>query len=211
MRAPAATVIARLAGKLDTLALCDSALRVFGAEAHGYRRKPVSGHELSHLETILGQTLPDDYRQWMLRIGAGAGPSYGLWAPADAARRIGETRAGSGGLVRDPSDIAADHFEAMARRLCDGVEPGDACITTDSIRGVVPINDQGCGGYTYLLLAGAYAGRMLDECSDCIGEPWTAAAAFRPAGAPDTTEPPTFLAWLEDWLDRSLAVVSEGG
>ena len=96
----------------------------------------------------------------------------------------------------------------MAHRLRSGIAPGDAGITTDTIRGAVPIGHRGCNGYTYLFVAGAYAGRVFAECCDCVGEPWTAAAAFSPACAPGTLEPPTFLGWLDDWLDRALAEIA---
>ena len=198
-----------LAKKLDALASLDTAHVVFGSRSHNYVREPVPEWALASLEEEAGYALPADYRQWMLCIGAGAGPAYGLWAPTQAIAQMRDVPDGSGGLVRSAAEIDETHLAVRAQRLQDGIEPCEASISADSIQGAVPIGHQGCGGYWYLLLTGDFKGCVLGESCDCIGEPWTAAAAFWPAGSLRTPAPPTFLAWLEDWLDDALGSVAD--
>lgn len=208
--AAATTFIEPLAGQLDALALLDTARVIFGSDLHNYAREPVAERALAELEAEAGFALPADYRQWMLRIGAGAGPDYGLWTPTHAIAQMRDTPDGSGGLVREAAAVDESHLAIRAQLLRGGSEPGDTSISTDSIRGAVPIGRQGCSGFWYLLLTGAFAGCVLGESCDCIGEPWTAAAAFWPAGRLGTLAPLTFLGWLEDWLDDAFRSLADG-
>jgi hypothetical protein len=52
--------------------------RVFGADQHGYRSSPVSLADVQDLEEYAGTALPDDFRQFLLNVGSGAGPYYGI-------------------------------------------------------------------------------------------------------------------------------------
>jgi hypothetical protein len=74
---------------------------------------------------------------------------------------------------------------------------GDASVDRDPERrgGYLPLADQGCGYRSVLVLDGARRGQVL--------------ADMREAHEGFVVEAPSFLAWLEDWLDRSLAEWAE--
>ncbi|MET9324492.1 SMI1/KNR4 family protein [Streptomyces sp. NPDC003038] len=54
--------------------------RVFGAIGHKFfLEDPLTSAELAGLEGQMGVSLPGDYRDFLLHVGAGgAGPSYGV-------------------------------------------------------------------------------------------------------------------------------------
>jgi hypothetical protein len=54
---------------------------VFGSESHRFEsHPPLSGDEVVAAERQFGVVLPADYREFLLRVGAGgAGPDYGLY------------------------------------------------------------------------------------------------------------------------------------
>lgn len=70
----------QLANKLSLLRLRDPGLRLFGAATHRYRLNAcLSREELQNFEASVGVTLPEEYRDFLLRFGnGGAGPGYGL-------------------------------------------------------------------------------------------------------------------------------------
>src|SRR5262249_2430677 len=67
--------------QLAELRELDRDLKVFGARAHRYEWSVVDAIAGENLEWLLGVTLPAEYREFLLDVGAGAGPYYGLWQP----------------------------------------------------------------------------------------------------------------------------------
>ncbi|MFF2101262.1 SMI1/KNR4 family protein [Streptomyces sp. NPDC058202] len=55
--------------------------KVFGAMGQGFALDaPLTGPEVADLETCLGVELPEEYRSFLLQVGAGgAGPAYGVF------------------------------------------------------------------------------------------------------------------------------------
>lgn len=66
----------------------DPSRKVFGASKHQYRSTPVSLDEVERLESALGVPLPPDYRRFLLDVGYGAGPYYGVWSLAESQAEI---------------------------------------------------------------------------------------------------------------------------
>ncbi|MER6914535.1 SMI1/KNR4 family protein [Streptomyces sp. NPDC000594] len=67
----------------------ESAGKVFGAYGHGWiLADPLSADDLADLEAQLGVELPEEYRTFLTRVGAGgAGPAYGLFPVRYAEQR----------------------------------------------------------------------------------------------------------------------------
>ncbi|GAB3985098.1 hypothetical protein GCM10029978_096790 [Actinoallomurus acanthiterrae] len=93
--------------RVTDLARMPGASGVFGHHGHRFELEPVlRPDELAELESQLGVTLPDDYRQFLLNVGCGgAGPAYGVFP----VRRTGEGRwhwVGDGADLADPARLA---------------------------------------------------------------------------------------------------------
>lgn len=121
----------RLLGQIDPT------WQVFGASEHQYRfAPPLASGELAALEAQVG-ALPAAYRALLLEIGArGAGPYYGLLAPAP------------------PPDFTQE-AEADPRRPFGG--------DGHPLDGTLLLAQQGCGGRSLLVIAGPHAGEVWSD------------------------------------------------
>jgi hypothetical protein len=138
--------LASIRNGVRLLGQVDHARQVFGAIQHGWTFGPaMTNAELVALEQRIGP-LPDEYRAFVLEIGAfGAGPYYGLLAP-------------------------------------DAVEPSRPDALT--------IAEQGCGGFSVLILQGEHRGEVWSD--------WT-----REGGSYER-EATSLLAWYAAWLESAL-------
>ena len=66
--------------KLNDLKQLDGAMQIFGADSHRYKSKKVSETELKCFEEKIGATLPLDLKDFLLHVGTGAGPDYGIYS-----------------------------------------------------------------------------------------------------------------------------------
>lgn len=198
---------------LESVRASGSSFGVFGEEAHRYELNPtLSEEELSEFETDRGIRLPDDYRQFLVRVGnGGAGPFYGLF-------RLGEMDDGFGhgpwgafvgrlsspfphsgpwnDLAGKPDDQAAMNseeydalIEAFERRYFD----------TCQVEGAIPICHVGCALRQWLIITGPEAGNVwCDDRADYKG-----LHPLKSHGRDRTT----FFEWYRDWLDEVLSKV----
>lgn len=110
----------------------------FGARYHGFRlEEPLTAAELADVESLLRVELPEDYRTFLLQVGAGgAGPAYGLFP-----LRRGGGRAwrwiGDGADLTDPSLLAEPFPGCRSRSGVPGVFIAAAprCLTTAAASG----------------------------------------------------------------------------
>lgn len=180
-------------------------LLVFGADVHQYRNTPLTSEAVAAFEGDLGVSLPPAYREFLLRIGPGAGPYYGIFTPQEA---LGELEllgdpAGEFPFTRADAERLYGQWRAWLRDPdSTGGPAADSCIRED---GCIPIGTQGCEGLTVLVVTGDLAGTVWDWGS----------ASMRPARTPTATlikdlyarsEPiflgptPAFMDWYDAWL-----------
>jgi hypothetical protein len=98
------------------------ALEVFGASEHRYALEdPLSDSQVQEVESQLGVALPEDYRGFLLQVGAGgAGPSYGIFT----LRRTAEEWRWFDGTIRT----------AAVRELISGPFPNPLHASADSLQ-----------------------------------------------------------------------------
>ena len=213
---PSSADASSLRSRLDELRTLDPgpAPRIFGASHHGYTSHPTAPEELAALERRLGVRLAADYRAFLLEIGWGAGPYYGLWSPAAI---LAEYE----GLTRDmeiETNVmvqAADPFPFGPADIQDLLgNPDGALHATWPASGAIPIGHQGCTFWSALVTTGPLAGTVWD--AGCI-EYWDGnwAPARTPPGwlagpeGPWTQRQlsplPSFREWFDLWLEVACA------
>jgi hypothetical protein len=138
--------------RLAALKAADPNLRRLGADKHEYKLGAVlSESEVVAVEQRLRVRLPEQYRQFVLRIGdGGAGPDYGInrlgVVEAELCTGIGKQRK----LLYDPGRPFA--------RPCDVNEA--ARLGGYPTFGVLPLVESGCGGAYLLVSAGTERGHV---------------------------------------------------
>jgi hypothetical protein len=136
--------------------LGDSRVRRASVDWPGWARhggtlaQPIASDALVAAEAKIGE-FPADYRNFLVEIGTGAGPGYGLFAP------LGDTQA----------TLAAGEFSWR-----DGEKPdGDP-------RGVVALAHAGCGVMWLLVLNGEHRGEVWIDGRSSDGEVGPVAPSF---------------------------------
>lgn len=187
---------------------------IFGAEKHKFRLRPHRSEELALLEVHLGVELPETYRQFMIEVGSGAGPHYGIFSADELLKNFSrlKTYLDEEQPRSNPAkDFAFHRHEAAALELHhrEGAEQPwlSASWPTD---GCVPICFRGCQYWTALVTAGELTGTVWDVAfGDGSDGQWI--PAQRASGLlklrsriklPDLSSPPTFPEWYKAWLER---------
>ncbi|MFI1973329.1 SMI1/KNR4 family protein [Streptomyces cinnamoneus] len=185
---------------------------VFGAvwlDDHGHRFEllpPLTPDELEELEHQVGVRLPEEYRTFLVEVGAGgAGPDYGIF-PLRPGTESTKARAKNLAVPFRPQEIgdlfdehqynepAGEHFLnaeefAAAYRAWDA---RDDELREELFAGTLYLSSQGCGYYTVLAVTGPEAGTVWDDVQ-ALGE---GVAPKRHNGAARMT----FAQWYMDWL-----------
>ncbi|MGW5879089.1 SMI1/KNR4 family protein [Nocardiopsis terrae] len=193
----------------------------YGGTGHHFRlAAPLSEPEVTEAETRWGVSLPEDYRGFLLQVGAGgAGPGYGLstlhrtgtgWEWTDVG---GETR-------HEALTVAFPTSEERVRRLAEheAREPTRSGFATreafeaayrvwrdaddelfdTSSDGAVCLSHEGCGHCLWLVVTGPERGSMWVDGFSADG-------GFRPLGTPH--ERVGFADWYLDWVIRAETAV----
>lgn len=151
-----------LAERYWEVAMRDRKLRVFGASKHKYKPTRVSFHQIKEFEFVIGCELPEDYRQYLLQIGSGVGPCYGLWSFENIRQELSsiyEDYRDEYGVRARPCDAFELDESAFAREPL----PGAKGIFVDAPKnpgGLLPICHQGCEYLNVMVLSGTLRGRI---------------------------------------------------
>jgi len=195
--------------------------KVFGALGHKWvLEEPLTQGELAELEAHIGVRLPEEYRAFLLHVGAGgAGPAHGLFP----VRRVqGRWRwEGDGADLADLSRLAEPFPERgpdpmllddlLAQRPeeedFDDIEDFDDAIEAWDERwgavmfapertvGALVICHLGCAQREWLIISGAHRGTIWSDCrADDVD--------MSPLLDDDGT-PVTFARWYIDWLENA--------
>ncbi|WP_432176334.1 SMI1/KNR4 family protein [Streptomyces sp. Tue6028] len=210
--------------RVEALAARPDSTQVFGALGHRFLLDaPLTPEDLSELQAQIGVELPEEYRDFLLQVGAGgAGPAYGvfpvrhvegLWRwegdGADLAElsRLAEPFPRRG---PDPEDVESllseqpeeEDFEEIDE-FDDAMEAWDArwealMWAPERTVGAVVINHLGCALRQWLIISGPERGRIW---SDDRADEQDLTPLLDGDG-----QPVTFGRWYRDWLEQA-----EGG
>ncbi len=168
---------------------------VFGARAHGFALDaPLTAAEVADLEAWLDVDLPEDYRSFLLQVGAGgAGPAYGILPVRREGsaewRWVGELleEVEPGGFAEpfpggaDPAALVGILAERPLGEEFDDLADLDAALEAWEERlgevqydprrtaGALCLCDEGCGLMVWLVVTGSERGRMWRD-PRCNGE-----------------------------------------
>lgn len=214
--------MADLLGKLAALRAADAERTVFGAASHDYQLSPrLSAAELAAVEAQFGVTLPEDYRRFLLEVGAGgAGPAYGVfplvqtagtWGwEGDGGRLTGDLRTpfphtaawnldGHPMWNDKPDEDDEDDEDFDARYEQWNTVLYEVYYDPRWTAGAICLHHEGCALRAWLVVTGPERGHMwFDGMSDEEGLAPIAIGKRKRV---------TFTQWYEHWLDRSLAEV----
>jgi len=145
--------IRRIKEKFPRLKNADGHFSYWGAHRHRYQlQPPLPAATLRALEAHYGVRLPDDYFDFVVRIGeAGAGPSYGI----ESVRKV--------------------CYDGMAKPFpFDGTAGPDAAYDLqEDAAGCIRLAQHGCGSDAYLVISGSEAGKVWEfwGAADCLWHP----------------------------------------
>ncbi|MFE1080102.1 SMI1/KNR4 family protein [Nocardiopsis alba] len=192
----------------------------YGAKGHSLPlAAPLSEAEIAEVETQWGVSLPDDYRGFLLEVGAGgAGPGYGL-------NVLGRTATGwawDGGedqprhailsasfvtarervrLLAEHEDQEPERADFATREAFDAAynewRDADDRLFDRFADGAVCLSHEGCGHFHWLVVTGPERGSMWVD-----GFP--AEGGFRPLGT--SGERVGFADWYLGWVATSEAL-----
>ncbi|MFH8382995.1 SMI1/KNR4 family protein [Kitasatospora sp. NPDC018058] len=207
--------------RVGALAADPRSVVVFGSSGHRFRLdEPLTAAELAEFEARTGAELPEEYRQFLLHVGAGgAGPAHGVFP----VRKVqGRWRwEGDGADLADLSRLAEpfprqgpdpelvrallaerpeeEDFEEI-EEFDDAVEAWDerwvpVMFAPERTAGAVVISHLGCAARQWLILSGPERGRIW---SDDRVDDEDLAPLLDVRG-----EPVTFTRWYLGWLEES--------
>ncbi|MEV8452508.1 SMI1/KNR4 family protein [Streptomyces sp. NPDC052095] len=191
---------------------------VFGARGHEWiLQDPLSRGELAELETQTGVRLPEEYRAFLLHVGAGgAGPGYGLFpvrreqgrwrwegdgADLPDLSRLAEPFPGRGPgpelldplLSERPEEEDFDDIEDFDEAFEEWEQRWEAVMFADERTvGAIVVSHLGCAQREWLVVSGSHRGTIWsDRRVDDLG----LAPVLDADGAPVT-----FAHWYTGWL-----------
>lgn len=192
----------KIKAKLLNLKTLDNQYKVFGAKDHKYELNPcLTEFEIKSIENFTEIPFPEDYREFLLKIGdGGAGPHYGIYRinkainfnykdyysfPFPFEKFWDE--------LNDPEELVQQlvHNEYYRDEFNDEDYEDD-----NYIRGAIPICAEGCGHMTMLVISGKERGNMWGD-SRC------SSGGIYPLSSINKTRL-SFIEWYEKWLDLNI-------
>ncbi|MEG1026476.1 MAG: SMI1/KNR4 family protein [Flavobacterium sp.] len=200
----------RIKSKIEQLRQLDKNLTLFGSNTHKYCLNPtLSEDTILNFETTHNITLPNDYKEFLTKIGnGGIGPAYGLekfenalFDDLDYKRpnsllnlRVPFPHTKPWNEEFIPTVNMADDEEEFERQYSD--------FSRDLMNGVLSICNFGCGISIKLVINGLEYGNIWTD--DRANE-----GGIYPSYELGNKEKITFLNWYELWLDNSLNKIKE--
>lgn len=206
--APAEPASVRSVRKLRDI---DVGRRIFGADDHGYVLTRVPDHELHAFEDRLETCLPETYRAFLVEVGYGAGPYYGLLSPAGILRELDAFGAAPAAASR-PFPVGTEDGERFGAGPLRGRSA--VALLDWPTTGLIPVAYHGETSWSVLVTSGVFTGTIWDvtilegivaECRPAPRPPGLPGEGEAGNTLPPLRRPPTFDQWYRGWLTRAFA------
>ncbi len=226
--------------RLQELARRDAGYGLFGASTHRYELfPPLTEDKVRSFELLHGVRLPEDYREFLLRVGSGgAGPYYGLHSLGKFEHAFGhldgleeEPDGWRQGVGLKPGFLASpfpDHHVWSEPPEGDDEEGAEELMekwekeTWDDqwVAGTLCVAEMGCNNRQILVVSGDERGHIWTDIR-CDGgglhairpnigrEGISSRSAYIPLFLKAEAGQMTFLDWYEWWLDWSLKEIGQ--
>jgi hypothetical protein len=191
----------------------DQQMQVFGACVHEYKFRQVEEADVIAFEDWFGQRLPHAYRDFLLEIGTGAGPYFGLYQLDEMKSElkiICEDHAEESGKEIAPAHPICETVEQVIQAALNSKPSESLSLSPMRPGGFVPIATRGCDYVTVLLTNGNFEGHVFDSDGFAsIGSSW--ASPRVPCGVDlqksksRVKELCSFTRWIELWLENSFS------
>jgi hypothetical protein len=202
---------------LEKLRVQDHKFDIFGTRKHLFISTPVSLNEVESFESHYSLKVPNEYRRFLLEVGFGAGPYYGIFNPRGIESEIlefgdfcfeEEAEALIKSALSSEFPISISDAHEIVHKINNRVELphfiGDFPFT-----GCIPMCFQGCQYWTVLVVAGELRGSVWDvevsSSDDCRWlpakrPPGIARNGYKSVGFSDLLPIPSFNMWFDAWL-----------
>lgn len=183
--------------KLDLLKSLDKDFSIFGSDKHKYISVKADISEIERFENKYSCLLPAEYREFLIEIGSGAGPSYGILSLEKIEKYISSAMACYNQVVDPAAEFEIDNEAVQAyfqRDSCSFENYIYDGFTMENLSGIIPICYKGCTYYACIITNGIQSGAIWDM-DEGVPAYLTPAAMTSNIG---------FYDWYEQWLDLSL-------
>lgn len=181
--------------KLQELKVRDAKYMVFGSKAHKYITYSVNETDILKFENDYGIRLPEEFREFLLEIGYGAGPNYGVYSVDKIRQELLDNSEILSKEIKLNSNFKFSNKDAEAyiELKKNGVQ-GYYYKILSGMEGWMPICHHGCSYYSILVVSGEQTGKVWSLSQDGY--------QILPEGVLNEL---TFYDWYEKWLDEQLS------
>ncbi len=184
-----------ISNKLAHLKRIDRNLQIFGAVSHKYQSEKISQTELETFEIENKIKLPSEFKDFLVHIGTGAGPDYGIYTLSQMTKEFEEWA----GCLDESSKLSNqcdlknnDALELIQRKQNNPSEFHYRRLR--NANGILPIQTEGCTYYCCIILNGEQHGKIWSTDSNEFDA--------LPAGIVVEFG---FLDWYENWVDQCIS------
>lgn len=191
--------LSKIYAKLDYVKKLDRHKEIFGANVHKYRNTKVSETELLVFEKRIGVSLPDDFREFIINIGTGAGPDFGIYTLSQMLEEYDEWAycLGNNSKLSNTCELTnIDALDVIEQKRKNPTNFFSKRLKTAN--GILPIQTEGCTYCCAIILSGEQAGKMWGVDTNEFDS--------LPAGLITEFD---FLSWYNAWLDKSISKLNE--
>lgn len=171
--------------------------QIFGVSRHHFKNEKVSTIDINRFENDHRIMLPEDFKDFLLEIGHGAGPDMGIFTLKymhETYSEIAHALNTNSFMSHEFDFNSADAYEIIENwKLKHGFYK-----RLKTANGILPIQTEGCSYYQYIVISGEQKGKIWSLNSNEFDT--------MPSGL---TKELSFLDWYEDWLNSCLDKLSE--